>query len=173
MGLGTILLVILILMLIGAVPSWPHSKSWGYGPSGGLGLVVLILIILLVLLRPGITFTRQTTPRGTVAVLIDASASMQLPSGDGKATRWELEKEIWELLWNARASLGKDASLVPYLYDSTLKPLGEGKDGASAKLPIQPEGFSTDIGGPLSQLMSSPLESPLSEWPKTYREMTR
>ncbi len=47
MGLGTILLVILILMLIGAIPSWPHSKSWGYGPSGGLGLVVIILVILL------------------------------------------------------------------------------------------------------------------------------
>lgn len=46
MGLGTILLVILILMLIGAIPSWPHSKGWGYGPSGGLGLVVIILLIL-------------------------------------------------------------------------------------------------------------------------------
>ncbi|MEO5760854.1 MAG: DUF3309 family protein [Vicinamibacteria bacterium] len=44
--MGTILLVILILMLIGAVPSWPHSRNWGYGPSGGLGLVVLILVIL-------------------------------------------------------------------------------------------------------------------------------
>ena len=44
--LGTILLVVLILMLIGAVPSWPHSKSWGYGPSGGLGLIVIVLIIL-------------------------------------------------------------------------------------------------------------------------------
>lgn len=49
MSLGTILLIVLILMLIGAIPSWPHSKGWGYGPSGGLGLVVLILIILLVL----------------------------------------------------------------------------------------------------------------------------
>ncbi len=48
MGLGTILLVILILMLIGAIPSWPHSKNWGYGPSGGLGLVVIILVVLLV-----------------------------------------------------------------------------------------------------------------------------
>jgi hypothetical protein len=47
MSLGTILLIILILMLIGAIPSWPHSKSWGYGPSGGLGLVVIILIVLL------------------------------------------------------------------------------------------------------------------------------
>jgi hypothetical protein len=44
--MGTILLVILVLMLLGAVPAWPHSRSWGYGPSGGLGLVVIILLIL-------------------------------------------------------------------------------------------------------------------------------
>ena len=47
MGLGTILLIILILMLIGIFPTWPHSRSWGYGPSGGLGLVVIIVLILL------------------------------------------------------------------------------------------------------------------------------
>ncbi len=47
MSVGTILLIILILMLVGAIPSWPHSKSWGYGPSGGLGLVVIILLVLL------------------------------------------------------------------------------------------------------------------------------
>lgn len=47
--LGTILLVILILMLLGALPSWPHSKNWGYGPSGGLGLVVVVLLILVIL----------------------------------------------------------------------------------------------------------------------------
>ena len=49
MTLGTILLIVLILLLVGAIPSWPHSKKWGYGPSGGLGLVVIILIILLLL----------------------------------------------------------------------------------------------------------------------------
>lgn len=49
MTLGTILLIIVILLLIGAIPSWPHSQGWGYGPSGGLGLVLLILIILLVM----------------------------------------------------------------------------------------------------------------------------
>jgi hypothetical protein len=42
----TILLVLLILMLLGVLPQWPHSRSWGYGPSGGLGLVVLILVVL-------------------------------------------------------------------------------------------------------------------------------
>ena len=47
MTLGTILLVILILMLIGAIPTWPHSREWGYFPSGILGTVILILLILL------------------------------------------------------------------------------------------------------------------------------
>jgi len=47
--MGTILLIILILVLIGALPSWPHSRNWGYYPSGGLGLLLLILIILLLL----------------------------------------------------------------------------------------------------------------------------
>lgn len=51
MSLGTILLIVLILMLIGAVPTWPHSKAWGYGPSGGLGVVLTVVIIMLVLGR--------------------------------------------------------------------------------------------------------------------------
>jgi len=49
--LGTILLIVLILMLIAAIPTWPHSKNWGYGPSGGLGLIVIIIIVLLLLGR--------------------------------------------------------------------------------------------------------------------------
>jgi hypothetical protein len=51
MSIGTILVVLLILMLFGALPTWPHSRNWGYFPSGGLGLVLLILIILLLLGR--------------------------------------------------------------------------------------------------------------------------
>ena len=47
--LGTILLIILILLLLGAIPTWPHSREWGYYPSGGLGLVLLILVILILL----------------------------------------------------------------------------------------------------------------------------
>jgi hypothetical protein len=49
MSIGTIILVILVLILVGAIPTWPHSRSWGYGPSGGLGLIVVILLILVVL----------------------------------------------------------------------------------------------------------------------------
>jgi hypothetical protein len=51
MSLGTILLVVLILMLIGAIPTWPHSRSWGYAPSGVLGLVLVIILVLLVMGR--------------------------------------------------------------------------------------------------------------------------
>lgn len=51
MSIGTIILIILVLMLIGTIPAWPHSRGWGYGPSGGLGLVVVILIVLLLMGR--------------------------------------------------------------------------------------------------------------------------
>lgn len=46
MGLGTILLVVLVLVLLGVIPTWPHSKGWGYGPSGGVGLILLIVLVL-------------------------------------------------------------------------------------------------------------------------------
>jgi hypothetical protein len=51
MGLGTILLIVLLLMLVGAIPAWPHSRRWGYGPTGGLGLVLIIVLILLLMGR--------------------------------------------------------------------------------------------------------------------------
>jgi hypothetical protein len=50
-SIGTIILIILVLALLGVMPSWPHSKGWGYGPSGGIGLVVVVLLILLLLGR--------------------------------------------------------------------------------------------------------------------------
>jgi hypothetical protein len=51
MSLGTILLIILILILVGIIPTWPHSRSWGYAPSGVVGLVVVVLLVLLLLGR--------------------------------------------------------------------------------------------------------------------------
>ena len=51
MSVGTILLIVLILLLVGAVPSWPHSRDWGYYPSGGLGLVVLVVLLLVLMGR--------------------------------------------------------------------------------------------------------------------------
>ena len=51
MSIGTIVLILVILMLVGALPTWPHSRSWGYYPSGGLGFVLVILVVLLLLGR--------------------------------------------------------------------------------------------------------------------------
>lgn len=51
MTIGTLLLIILILLLVGALPSWPYSRGWGYAPSGGLGLILLILLILVLMGR--------------------------------------------------------------------------------------------------------------------------
>ena len=49
MSLGTILLIVLVLMLLGVLPTWPHSRNWGYGPTGILGVVVVVIVILLLL----------------------------------------------------------------------------------------------------------------------------
>jgi hypothetical protein len=51
MSIGTILLIVLVLILVGVIPAWPHSRSWGYGPSGLLGVVLLIVLVLLVIGR--------------------------------------------------------------------------------------------------------------------------
>jgi hypothetical protein len=51
MSIGTLILIVLVILLLGALPSWPYSKSWGYYPSGALGLIVLILLILLLMGR--------------------------------------------------------------------------------------------------------------------------
>lgn len=49
MSIGTILIVILVLILLGVIPTWSHSRSWGYGPTGGIGLILLILLVLVLL----------------------------------------------------------------------------------------------------------------------------
>jgi len=51
MSLGLILLIVVVLMLVGALPTWPHSRSWGYAPMGGLGLVLLVVVVLLLMGR--------------------------------------------------------------------------------------------------------------------------
>jgi len=49
MSIGTIILILLVLVMIGVVPAWPHSQNWGYGPTGGIGLIVVVLLILLLM----------------------------------------------------------------------------------------------------------------------------
>ncbi len=128
--------------------------------------LLICLFVLLTMLRPGLTFTRQQTPKGSIAVMIDASASMQLASGERNKSRWEYEQEIWQSLWRQRELLGQDSVLIPFVYDSTLRQVGEVQSGmvgdTAPPLPSRPEGVTTDIGGPLNQVMSAPMSSPLS-----------
>ena len=49
MSIGAILVIVLVLALLGVIPAWPHSRGWGYGPTGGIGLIVLVLVVLLLL----------------------------------------------------------------------------------------------------------------------------
>ena len=51
MSVGTILLIVVVLMLIGAIPGWRHSRSWGYGPSGAIGMIFIVLVVLLLMGR--------------------------------------------------------------------------------------------------------------------------
>lgn len=163
LGSYTLVLLVAIAMLgllilireTGRVTRWQSATLWTLR-------LLMCLVVLLVMLKPGITFTRQSTPRGTIAVMMDASASMQLPSGDLEGSRWDAEKLIWQAIWKERNAFGKDATIVPFVYDSNLKPLTGGDAENGPSLPNRPEGSSTDVGGPLNQLMSAPLEAPLS-----------
>lgn len=126
---------------------------------------LLGLLLVLALLRPGITFTRQQEPRGSVAVLLDGSASMQLASGEAKRSRWDVQLGVWDTLWRMRAELGKETTLVPFLYDSKVQRLGEfsgDSDSSPPTLPTRPDGTTTDIGGPLSQVVNDSFEAPLT-----------
>ncbi len=124
----------------------------------------LCIVMIIALLRPGLTFTRQREPRGSVAIMMDTSSSMQLASGDGKKSRWEIQRELWDALYEARQEFGQETVLVPFLYDSKLQSLGEIESTSSEaqpQLPETPEGSMTDIGGPLGQVASSTFSSPL------------
>lgn len=131
----------------------------------GLRLLVALLLLLL-LLKPGFTWTKQREPRGTIAVMMDMSSSMQLSSGDGKSTRWESQLEIWNALWNARSQFGNETILAPFLYDSKVQGLGElacnSDESNKPTLPPKPIGGTTDIGSPLNQVATNTFSSPLT-----------
>ena len=131
----------------------------------GLRLFVALLLLLM-LLKPGFTWTRQREPRGTIAVMMDVSTSMQLSSGDGQSTRWESQLEIWNALWNARSQFGSETILAPFTYDGKAQGLGElasnSEENAKPTLPPKPLGGTTDIGGPLNQVATTTFSSPLT-----------
>ena len=125
--------------------------------------LMLILALLLVILKPGVSWTKQREPEGTIAVLMDKSSSMQLSAGEGNKSRWDQQIEVWSGLFASREQLGKQIRFAPFAYDSQLQSLGEVESTAQSPpaLPAKAEGASTDIGGPLSQVSSASFSSPL------------
>jgi hypothetical protein len=141
-----------------SVTRWRGALLW-------LLRLALCFVLILCLLRPGVTFTKTQSPRGTVAVMLDASASMRLASGEAKQTRWQIAMGVWDTLWRSRSELGKEIVLVPFLYDSKTQRLGSfNSDPAAAPpvFPLQPSGSTTDIGGTLNQVVSESFDSPLT-----------
>ena len=87
--------------------------------------LMLILALLLVILKPGVSWTKQREPEGTIAVLMDKSSSMQLSAGEGNKSRWDQQIEVWSGLFASREQLGKQIRFAPFAYDSQLQSLGE------------------------------------------------
>ncbi|XZE19621.1 hypothetical protein SH449x_004947 [Pirellulaceae bacterium SH449] len=150
------LLLLILLNETGRITRWQSICLWSLR-------LLTCLVLLLVLLKPGITFTRQSTPPGTIAVVLDESASMQLAFGDGERSRWQVQLETIDRIWKQRDTIGSNSIWQSFLYGKNLRPLSAG--GSSSPTVAAPEKANepvTDIGGPLSQLMSMNLESPLS-----------
>src|SRR4029079_1884690 len=95
----TILIVLCVLMLLGAIPTWPHSRSWGYGPSGGLGLIVIILIILLLLGRILSLWIAPFKTRKSTGDHDDSNSHKYLRNGHSALGRFRHRQRTLGKLW--------------------------------------------------------------------------
>lgn len=156
-GYGTSLLLgaVLLLGLILLREDRPISRGRLIG-LWALRLLI-VLVVMLGVLRPGLTFTSRSAPKGAIAVMMDLSASMDLAGANGPENRFQEEKKIWAQLKEAQERIGKDNPLILYGYDNQLRSLT-----GDAAIPASPIGASTDVGKTLSQLTSSQVDPPLS-----------
>ncbi len=152
-----LLSVLLLVQESGRLSRYQMASLW----TLRLGMC---LVLFLFLLRPGLTFVTQSTPTGTIAILMDESTSMALPSGDGKRNRWEEQIDALGRIWGDRGRVGANSEWSAFAYSQMLKPLGtvKGSESKDFTLPNQPTGTATDIAGPLGQLMGLNLDAPLS-----------
>jgi uncharacterized membrane protein len=153
---------LLVLALLAGLMLIPESKELSRGRHRVLwGIRILVIIaMLLALLRPGITLTTRSAPRGAIAVMVDLSSSMELASEQAKRTRWEVEQLVLKELLDNQDRLGKDSPIVVYGYDEELRALSSPENKGT--LPPKPAGSSTDIGKPLSQLIATQVDPPLA-----------
>ncbi len=133
----------------------------------GLRLITILLMIL-VALRPGVTWTSSQSSRQSVAVLVDTSASMELPSGINDKTRWEIELQVLSYLQQRSTILGDDVDWKIFGYDSGLRSLLETTKGQLKlanswidSLPKVPQGTITEVGKPFGSVLASQSDPPL------------
>ncbi len=146
------------------------DRHLSFGKRFTLSLLRLlaVVVLLLVVLRPGVTWTGSQSSRQSVAVLVDTSASMQLPSGIGSDTRWEIERQVLSRLQKQSESLGEEVEWKVYGYDSQMRSIAETSDEATSRppawvdsFPKVPQGALTDVGQPFNKVLSSQTEPPL------------
>ena len=122
--------------------------------------LLTIVLFLILMLKPGITLTKTSSPQSAVALLVDLSKSMELPSQRSNQTRWELQKEIVDEVLSYQAKLGDESPIVVYGYENRLQSLTQ--DGIETLLKQPPTGELTEVGGPLQELLSVQSDPPLS-----------
>lgn len=155
-GLG-LLCMLLLVREAGHLTRWQSLCLWTLR-------LLMCLVLIVFLLRPGVTFVSKSSPTGTVAIVMDESGSMSLPSGNARLSRWEEQIEVLQQIWGARRHFDAQSHWATFLYSDALKPLANAKGGAEhpISVPASPLGVATDVAGPLNQLMAMNLESPLS-----------
>lgn len=163
-------LAVVPLALIMLASLWFTLTADGIGWKGRLWLLLLrlvaIALLLLGWLRPGLVSTVQRDSDAAVAVLIDASQSMTMPSGYGEKTRWTMAQESWDAIEReAERGLGK-TRMVPYFFDFNLRglPTGQSGNSSSAMAAIWkagPKGNVTDLGTSLAELQRVQVDPPL------------
>jgi uncharacterized membrane protein len=129
---------------------------------------IIILLMILVALRPGLTWTSSQSSRQSVAVLVDTSASMELPSGINEKSRWEIELQVLSYLQQRRAVLGDEVDWKIFGYDSGLRSLVETTKGQPKlsnswidSLPKVPQGTITEVGKPFGSVLALQSDPPL------------
>ncbi len=130
--------------------------------------LLTILLMILVALRPGLTWTSSQSSRQSVAVLVDTSASMELPSGINNATRWDIERQFLSDLQQRSVALGDEVEWKIFGYDSGLRSLTETTKNLTKQttpwvdaLPKAPQGVITEVGQPFGSVLASQTDPPL------------
>lgn len=161
-------LAVIPLALIMLASLWLTMTAQGLGWLARAWLLFLrmlaISLLLLGWLRPGLVKNVERESDAAVAVLIDASQSMTMPSGSGEKTRWMVAREIWQAIESqAKSGFGK-TKFIPFLFDSSLKPVPQNNDLASsmnATWNKPPSGLATDLGSALAELQTTQIDPPI------------